>query len=48
MGCVKEEIKWAHINFTFENLDGQDEVRSDKSAFFCKLEYVELAKPFHI
>ncbi len=46
MGCVKEEIKWAHINFTFENLDGQGEVSSDTSAF--TLEYVELAKLFLI
>ncbi len=51
--CVKdgsrwaeEEVRRAEVNFTFENLEGQDEVSSEVSAF--QREEVELAKPFLI
>ncbi len=40
---VGEESRWIQVNFTFQNLKGQDEISSEVSAF--QLGEVELAKP---
>ncbi len=42
-GRVQRLVK---VNFYFENVEGQDEISSEASAF--QLEEVELAKPFLI
>ncbi len=45
-GWAEEEARRVKVNFTFENVEGQDEVSSEASAF--QPEEVELAKPFLI
>ncbi len=45
-GWAEEEVRRAEANFTFGNLEGQDEVSSEMSAF--QREEIELAKPFLI
>ncbi len=45
-GWTEEEFSLVKVNFTFENVEGQDAVDSEASAF--QLEEVELAKPFLI
>ncbi len=42
----EEEVRRVKANFTFENLESQDEVSSEASAF--QREEVKLAKPFLI
>ncbi len=44
--CPEEEVRRAQVNFTFKNLEGQDKVSTEASAF--QREEVELAKPFLI
>ncbi len=41
-----EEVRRVKVNFTFENVEGQNKVSSEASAF--QREEVELAKPFLI
>ncbi len=41
-GRAEKEFRRVKVNFTFENLEGQDEVSSEASAF--QREEVELAK----
>ncbi len=43
---AEEDVRRAKVNFTFENLEGQNEVSSEVSAF--QREEVELAKTFLI
>ncbi len=43
---MEEEFRRVKVNFTFEKVEGQDEVSSKTSAF--QREKVELAKPFLI
>ncbi len=45
-GWVEEEVRRVKVNFTFENFEGQDDVRSEASVL--QREEVELAKPFLI
>ncbi len=44
LGWAEEEFRRVKVNFTFENVEGQDEVSSEASAFQRK--EIELAKPF--
>ncbi len=44
MWAEEEEVRRVKVNFTFENVVGQDEVSSEASA--SHREGVELAKPF--
>ncbi len=44
LGWAEEEVGRVKVNFTFENVEGQDEVSSETSVF--QREEVELAKPF--
>ncbi len=46
LGVGEEEFRRVKINFSFENVEGQDEISSGTSAF--KRDEVELAKPFLI
>ncbi len=46
LGFVGEEVRRVKVNFTFENVEGQDEDNSEASPF--QLEEVELEKPFLI
>ncbi len=43
---MEEEVERVKVNFILENLEGQNEVSSEASAF--QREEVELAKPFLI
>ncbi len=45
-GWAEEKVRRVKVNFTFENVKGQDEVNSEASAF--QREEVELAKLFLI